>query len=120
MNSPSIKNSPKPDPIKKVPIPFPIVNLHNHLNNTFSSWLKKNPSIKFQLYRSGIFVLALLITLLWPPEYLLPTIIITTLSWITLAFTKNTIPRFFTLLLTMLSINCFYFITQIFIKLLDR
>lgn len=101
----------------KVKIPFVIENLSRQMETTFDLWTIKNPSVKIQIKRSTIFILALLATIFWPINNLIIETILLILAWILLSLTASPAPRLLLMLNLMLNIAFLFYLMRVFIPI---
>jgi len=101
--------------VVRKPIPKWIINFNNQMEFVFSCWLVENPSVQYQIYRTSVFLISIIITVYWPVPNLLINWILTMISWIYIVNSKKDVPRVISLLTIMMSISNIYYTMQIFL-----
>jgi len=79
-------------------LPKSILNLGNHIEQTFSLWNIQNPKWNIRIRRSAIFAGCLFLIAIWPKDNVIENFLIIILSWSLLSMTEKQIPHWLLML----------------------
>jgi len=101
---------------KPFKIPFYLINLQNHFDQTCNLWVIKSPTIQERLFRTFVFVSALLITIFWPIHDLIIEATILSLVWMMFGLTEKHLPRLLLMLNLMLNLAFLFTLIKLITK----